>query len=127
MYTVDIHVGTNNQNMSVQVDMGSSDLVRSHFTISSPSASHSLVLCGPAQWLASKQCSSSACSSTGGRLYDPSTATATNTDFNIDYLAGSVSGPIYWDQVTVGGYTVDNQALGALFRPFFFPSASTSL
>lgn len=109
VYTVAISVGHNNQNMSVQVDMGSSDLVRPYL----PCTSINLPVCllgsctnallPVSQWLASKQCSTSACSSTGGRLYDPSTGTSTSAQFNIDYLAGSVSGPIYWDQVTLGG------------------------
>lgn len=30
----------------------------------------------------------------------------------MEYLAGSVNGPIVWDQVQIGGYTIQNQALG---------------
>lgn len=65
------------------------------------------------QWVASSSCSSSPCSSVGsGNLYDPSSATQTDANFNITYLQGSVTGPIVWDQVGVGSYTIDNQALG---------------
>lgn len=122
VYTVAISVGHNNQNMNIQVDMGSSDLVSfvlfPLFTSCIMTYLSSPVL---RQWLASKQCSSSACSSISGQLYDPSTGTSTNKQFSINYLEGSVSGPIYWDQVTIGGYTVPNQALGES-RPFFYSS-----
>ncbi len=65
------------------------------------------------QWVASSSCSSSACSSVGSG-YDTSSATQTDSNFNITYLQGSVSGPIVWDQVGVGSYTIGNQALGTL-------------
>ncbi|KAI0262399.1 aspartic peptidase domain-containing protein [Gloeopeniophorella convolvens] len=91
VYTVAVQVGTNNQNFSLQVDTGSSDL-----------------------WIASTSCSSSACSGSKGRQYDPS-ASGVNSgiQFNINYLAGEVIGPIYWDQLQLGGYSIDNQALAA--------------
>ncbi|KAF7322369.1 Peptidase A1 domain-containing protein [Mycena chlorophos] len=77
------------QNLSLQVDTGSSDL-----------------------WVASTSCSSSSCHSTP--LYDPSVSgTGTSANFSIEYLVGSVSGPIYWDTVTVGNYSIANQALAA--------------
>ncbi|KAF7316131.1 Peptidase A1 domain-containing protein [Mycena indigotica] len=91
-YTLPVLVGDLDKkpkNFSLQVDTGSSDL-----------------------WIASTACSSSACSSTP--RYDPSiTGTPAPADFNITYLVGSVSGPVYWDTVTVGGYSISNQALAA--------------
>ncbi|KAI0276019.1 aspartic peptidase domain-containing protein, partial [Russula aff. rugulosa BPL654] len=91
VYTVAVRVGSNGQNFSLQVDTGSSDL-----------------------WIASTSCSSTACAGTKGRQYDPSiSGVATQSDFSIQYLAGNVSGPIYWDDVQVGGYSISNQALAA--------------
>lgn len=89
-YTVPVSVGSAQQNLSLQVDTGSSDL-----------------------WLASKSCSTASCLSTNGRLYDPSSSTPTNTNFTINYLSGTVSGPIVWDSVQLGTYIVQNQALAA--------------
>ncbi|KAG6334244.1 hypothetical protein ID866_4850, partial [Astraeus odoratus] len=89
-YTLPVQVGTAQQNFSLQVDTGSSDL-----------------------WVASKACSSSSCSSTGGRLYDPSSSTPTGQTFDIEYVQGSVDGPIVWDTVQIGGYIISNQALAA--------------
>lgn len=90
-YSVPVQIGTSLQNFSLQVDTGSSDL-----------------------WVASKSCSTSSCSSTSGRLYDPSSSsTSTGKNFTIQYLEGSVSGPIVWDAVQVGGYSITSQALGA--------------
>ncbi|KAH9959375.1 aspartic peptidase domain-containing protein [Russula compacta] len=91
VYTVAVQVGSNSQNFSLQVDAGSSDL-----------------------WIASTSCSSTACGGTKGRQYDPSVSgNTTGSQFSIQYLAGEVSGPIYWDQVQLGGYTLNNQALAA--------------
>ncbi|KAJ7108747.1 aspartic peptidase domain-containing protein [Mycena epipterygia] len=93
-YTLPIFVGGGGpsndspQNLSLQVDTGSSDL-----------------------WIASNSCSSSVCGQSP--LYDPSDSTFTSADFTINYLVGNVSGPIVWDTVTVGGYSIDNQALAA--------------
>ncbi|TFK32891.1 aspartic peptidase domain-containing protein, partial [Crucibulum laeve] len=64
-------------------------------------------------WIASSSCSTSACSQAGGKVYNPSGAIQTNRQFNIPYLQGAASGPIVWDQVTIGGYSIENQALGA--------------
>ncbi|KAJ7099995.1 aspartic peptidase domain-containing protein [Mycena belliarum] len=89
-YSLPILVGSgpSPQNMSLQVDTGSSDL-----------------------WIASTSCGSSVCGKTP--RYNPTTAVPTNHDFTIQYLAGKVSGPIVWDTVNVGGYSIDNQALAA--------------
>ncbi|KAJ7735796.1 acid protease [Mycena metata] len=90
-YTLPILLGSDPsslQNLSLQIDTGSSDL-----------------------WVASSSCSSSDCSSTPH--YDPTAASSTSQSFNITYLVGDVSGPIVWDTVTVGGYGVSNQALAA--------------
>ncbi|KAL4080545.1 aspartic peptidase domain-containing protein [Scleroderma citrinum] len=90
-YTVPVQIGTSQQNFSLQVDTGSSDL-----------------------WVASKSCSTASCSSTNGRLYDPSSSsTSTGKQFSINYLEGSVAGPIVWDTVQLGGYSITNQALAA--------------
>ncbi|KAF9461596.1 aspartic peptidase domain-containing protein [Collybia nuda] len=89
-YTIELTVGENQQKLSVQVDTGSSDL-----------------------WITSRSCSSSLCRQTNGHSYDPSGSTNTDTDFKIDYLQGSVSGPVVWDKVELGGYSIENQALAA--------------
>ncbi|KAG2139633.1 aspartic peptidase domain-containing protein [Suillus bovinus] len=89
-YTLPVLVGSAQQNLSLQVDTGSSDL-----------------------WIASKSCSTASCSSTDGRLYDPTSSTPTGASFTISYLSGSVSGPIVWDTVQLGTYSVQNQALAA--------------
>ncbi|KAM6493702.1 acid protease [Amanita muscaria] len=86
-YTVQVKIGSS-KSFSLQVDTGSSDL-----------------------WVASSSCSTSSCSSSN--LYNPSSATQTGVTFDISYLRGSVSGPVVWDHVQVGGYTIDNQALAA--------------
>ncbi|KAI9510161.1 aspartic peptidase domain-containing protein [Russula earlei] len=91
VYTVAVQVGSNNQNFSLQVDTGSSDL-----------------------WIASTSCSSAACAGSKGRQYDPSASgVTTKSNFVIQYLAGKVSGPVYWDEVQIGGYSIDNQALAS--------------
>ncbi|KAF9218776.1 acid protease [Gyrodon lividus] len=89
-YTVPVQVGLSQQNLSLQVDTGSSDL-----------------------WIASQSCSTTSCSATNGRLYDPGSSQSTGASFSIEYLSGSVSGPIVWDQVQIGGYIISNQALAA--------------
>ncbi|KAH0832400.1 aspartic peptidase domain-containing protein [Lanmaoa asiatica] len=50
---------------------------------------------------------------TGGRLYDPSSSRSTGATFMMQYLAGTVNGPIVWDQVQIGGYIIPAQALAA--------------
>lgn len=49
-----------------------------------------------------------------GHLYNPNAAIPTNRTFEISYFSGSASGPIVWDSVSLGGYTIDHQALGIL-------------
>ncbi|EJD04408.1 acid protease [Fomitiporia mediterranea MF3/22] len=95
VYTVPVTVGSSGQTFKLQVDTGSSDL-----------------------WIASKSCSTTACSAGKPKLYDPSSSTATNRDFTIQYLSGSVEGPIVWDRFTLGPYTIDNQALCEFLFPF---------
>ncbi|KAJ6614583.1 aspartic peptidase domain-containing protein [Mycena sp. CBHHK59/15] len=87
-YTLPVLVGSGSsvQNLSLQVDTGSSDM-----------------------WFASSSCSSSVCSQ--APLYNPASAIPTDDELHINYLVGNVSGPIYWDTVTIGGYSIDNQAL----------------
>ncbi|KAH8078430.1 aspartic peptidase domain-containing protein [Cristinia sonorae] len=92
IYTVPLTIGPDKQNISVQVDSGSSDL-----------------------WIAANSCTQSSCSGTN-RKYDPSKATPTGQDFSIQYVEGTVSGPIMWDSVQLGGYQIDNQALAAANR-----------
>ncbi|KAF7308960.1 Peptidase A1 domain-containing protein [Mycena kentingensis (nom. inval.)] len=91
-YTIPVLIGSDDerlQNLSLQVDTGSSDL-----------------------WVASTACGTDSCSSTP--RYDPSiTGIQAPAAFNIEYLIGAVSGPVYWDTVTIGGYSVANQALAA--------------
>lgn len=64
------------------------------------------------QWIASKSCSTSACTANKPKLYDPSTSTSANAEFQIQYLSGEVDGPIVWDSFGLGGYVIDSQALG---------------
>ncbi|RDB20409.1 Pepsin A [Hypsizygus marmoreus] len=89
-YTIQIQIGDGKQKLSLQVDTGSSDL-----------------------WVTSRTCTSSLCGQAGGHTYDPSAAINTGVQFSINYLQGSVSGPVVWDKVEVGGYSIENQALAA--------------
>ncbi|KAF8073301.1 aspartic peptidase domain-containing protein [Lyophyllum atratum] len=89
-YVIEVSVGIDGQKLSLQVDTGSSDL-----------------------WITSRSCSSSVCGQTSGHSYDPSGSKSTGVNFNITYLQGNVKGPVVWDQVVVGGYSIDNQALAA--------------
>lgn len=100
-------VGSSQQNLSLQVDTGSSDLVSCAFL-----GYNTAFLILKIQWIASKSCSTASCSSTNGRLYDPTSSTSTGAGFAINYLSGIVSGPIVWDTVQLGTYSVQNQALG---------------
>lgn len=68
------------------------------------------------QWIASTACGTQACKQAGGSLYDASHATQTGQPFKIEYVEGEVLGPIVWDTLTVGGYVIDNQAIGGFLR-----------
>lgn len=91
LYTLPVKVGAKNQEFSLQIDTGSSDL-----------------------WIASTSCYTSSCSSAKGHLYNPNAAIPTNRTFEISYFSGSASGPIVWDSVSLGDYTIDHQALAAV-------------
>ncbi|KAJ2924878.1 hypothetical protein H1R20_g12217, partial [Candolleomyces eurysporus] len=91
-YVLQVAVGRSNQRtFSLQVDTGSSDL-----------------------WIAASSCTTTSCSRSGN-IYNPSSSGAnlTGVDFEIDYLQGHVNGPVYWDRVVIGGYSIENQALAA--------------
>ncbi|KAF8888717.1 aspartic peptidase domain-containing protein [Gymnopilus junonius] len=91
-YTIPVQFGDDGQQQfSLQVDTGSSDLVLGSLDFMSS---------GP-------------CGQTQGHLYNPSDSNPTGQNFSIPYLEGSASGPIVWDKVSIGGYTIDNQALAA--------------
>ncbi|KZT12311.1 acid protease [Laetiporus sulphureus 93-53] len=90
VYTIPVLVGSKQQNLSLQVDTGSSDL-----------------------WIASSSCSTSSCHDADGHVYDPSSSIPSNETFSITYASGEVSGPIVWDSIQLGGYNITNQALAA--------------
>ncbi|KAH6908558.1 aspartic peptidase domain-containing protein, partial [Coprinopsis sp. MPI-PUGE-AT-0042] len=93
-YVLPVTVGREDQPQTflLQVDSGSSDL-----------------------WIASTSCNADSCRGSGSRFYNPggSGALDTGVAFDIDYLRGHVEGPVYWDRVNVGGYSIENQALAA--------------
>lgn len=79
------------------------------------------------QWIASTSCSSSACTGSGVSRYNPSvSSTSSGQTFQIPYLSGEVSGPIVWDSVTLGSYSIKNQALGELVVLLIFIFILTS-
>jgi len=102
-YVLSVAVGENQQ-FPLQLDTGSSDLV------CLPCLSSHHVNLTQNQWVASASCST--CNNAGGRLYDPSGSLPTGESFDINYIAGRAAGPIVWDKVSVGGYTVGHQGLG---------------
>jgi hypothetical protein len=105
-YTVPVQVGLNGPSFPLQVDTGSSDLVRCP-----PHPRVIQCINQRRQWVASTACSTDSCQATGGHLYNPSAAQSTNAQFTIKYLDGSASGPIVTDAVSIGGYNIANQAL----------------
>ena len=68
------------------------------------------------QWIVSSSCSSQSCTSYSGPKYDPTgsnDARFTGDSFEIHYLQGYASGPIWWDGFTLGPYALPSQAFGA--------------
>lgn len=85
-YTLPVSFGASSQTLSLQIDTGSSDL-----------------------WVTSSQCGTENCRASP--RFDPAESIDTGSPpFSITYLKGQVSGPVVWDRVTMGGYSVDNQA-----------------
>ncbi|KAH9849439.1 aspartic peptidase domain-containing protein, partial [Lenzites betulinus] len=90
-YVAPVFVGASPRQFLLQVDTGSSDL-----------------------WIASTSCSTSPCNAVGGNRYDPSQAVPAGVPpVTVSYAEGEASGPIVWDSVQLGGYSIDNQALMA--------------
>lgn len=87
---------------------------------------YSLSLNLVSQWIASKSCPSASCAATSGRLYDSSSSQSTGVTFTVQYLSGTVSGPIVWDQLQIGGYIIPDQALGQPVQWVFFTAPLTS-
>ncbi|KAI0633208.1 aspartic peptidase domain-containing protein, partial [Trametes polyzona] len=52
-----------------------------------------------------------ACNSVGASKYDPSQSLPTDQYVSVTYAEGEASGPIVWDSVQIGGYSIDHQAL----------------
>ncbi|KIY74456.1 acid protease [Cylindrobasidium torrendii FP15055 ss-10] len=94
-YTLPLRVGSNNQQIFVQIDSGSSDL-----------------------WIASSTCSSSSCPTNGkAPLFDSSSSesfTPNGTPLTIQYLVGEADGTINWDRVKLnfGSDDDDTWAIG---------------
>ena len=113
VYTVDITVGTPQVKFPILVDTGSSDFVRLLCFGATFDQSRPLTI--ELQWIASTSCGTSECKQSGQALWNPeasSTHRASNVNFQLAYLQGSVQGPVYWDTVTIGGYQIVNQAIG---------------
>ncbi|KAI0666929.1 aspartic peptidase domain-containing protein [Trametes maxima] len=88
VYVAPVLLGPGRTQFLLQVDTGSSDL-----------------------WLASTSCSTSSCNAVGGHKYDSSQSLPTGQTTTLNYAEGQVDGPIVWDAVQFGGYSIDHQAL----------------
>lgn len=86
------------------MDTGSSDLVSTSIYCRAHQADGS-------QWLASTSCSTSACNGVGGGKYDSSQSLPTGKTITVNYAEGEATGPVVWDAVQFGGYSIDHQAL----------------
>lgn len=102
-YVLNVAVG-GSQQFPLQLDTGSSDLVCPPLPLFPQSQLTQI------QWIASTSCTT--CDSAGNRLYDPSGSLDAGEHFEINYIAGGAAGPIVWDKVSIGGYTILHQALG---------------
>lgn len=91
IYTVDVQAGTPPRTFPMLVDTGSSDM-----------------------WIAATSCSG--CRAAPA-LYDAASSSSTiptGQDFEYNYLVGTASGPIIWDQVSLGSYTIERQAFASV-------------
>ena len=84
--------------LNLQIDLGSSDIVS---TLSSPA---------DLQWLASSTCSSKDCAAAPA-LFDGSDSIDSGSSASMQYQSGSVSGDIYWEEMTLAGFQIPYQAL----------------
>lgn len=94
------------QQIELQVDLGSSDLVSDYDCGLATTAA------APAdrlQWVASASCSSSSCKSAPAR-YDTSQSIDSGNQANLTYQSGSISGEIFWEEVVLGGFGIGYQA-----------------
>ncbi|ETW80500.1 hypothetical protein HETIRDRAFT_440362 [Heterobasidion irregulare TC 32-1] len=88
LYYGPVDIGTPAQRLTIDIDTGSADL-----------------------WVPVN------CTSCNGRSFDPaqsSTYTNTNQPFSITYGSGAVSGTLATDVVSIAGFTVQQQAFGAI-------------
>ncbi|KAI0775640.1 aspartic peptidase domain-containing protein [Trametes elegans] len=88
VYVVPAYLGSDLSKHLLQIDTGSSDL-----------------------WIASTSCATAPCNSVGGARYDPSQSIPSGQLATVVYAEGQVDGPVVWDSVQLGGYSIDHQAL----------------
>ena len=70
------------------------------------------------QWIVSRSCSSEPCTSYSGPKLNPTIspdAKDTGATLEIQYLQGYVSGPIWWEDLILGPYTLSSQAFGTIY------------
>ena len=79
--------GESLQTLNLQVDLGSSDL-----------------------WVASDTCTSSDCKSTS-QLFNASQSLDSGSSASLTFQSGSASGEIYWEEITLGNFTIGYQAM----------------